>query len=274
MKRLLILAALLPLLLSFQACHKHDDILGIDHTPPNPPTGLTVLNGDQRVDLAWNYNRENDVDGYNVYVASSLYGQYQKIGTTAKNYFIDEGVKNGKTYFYAVTAFDYDGNESDLSGTDGYIRATPRPEGFDKIIMDYRQFPSNAGFSFYDEKVMAYNNTYTDVYLDIDQGVPYLCVYEKASIKDMGQTRDIYDVAEPPASGWSSTDDAKAYVNHTYVILTEDGNYAKLRVSKITSQSITFDWSYQTVAGNPDLKPVRNPRDLNSKVSRSYRESK
>jgi len=274
MKRLLILAALLPLLLSFQACHKHDDIFDIDHTPPNPPTGLTVLNGDQRVDLAWNYNRENDVDGYNVYVASSLYGQYEKIGTTSKNYFIDEGVKNGKTYFYAVTAFDYDGNESDLSGTNGYIRATPRPEGFDKIIMDYRQFPSNAGFSFYDEKVMAYNNTYTDVYLDIDQGVPYLCVYEKASIKDMGQTRDIYDVAEPPTSGWSSTDDAKAYVNHTYVILTEDGNYAKLRVSKITSQSITFDWSYQTVAGNPDLKPVRNPRDLNSKVSRSYRASK
>lgn len=272
MKRILLLAALLPLLLTFQACHKHDDIFDADYSAPAPPTGLTVLNGDQRVDLAWNYNRENDVDGYNVYAASSFNGKYQKIGTTSKNYFVDEGIKNGKTYYYAVTAFDYDGNESELSTA--YARATPRPEGFDKIIMDYRQFPSSAGFAFKTVEILPYTDTYTDVFLDIDQGVPYLCVYEKASIKDMGQTRDIYDIPEPPTSGWASTDDAKAIVNHTYVILTEDGNYAKLRVSKITSQSITFDWSYQTIAGNPDLKPVRKPRDLNSLVGRADRNAK
>jgi hypothetical protein len=266
MKRLLLFVLVLPLLLSLQACDNHDHLDGPDYDPPARPTGLTVLNGDQRVDLAWNYNRENDVDGYNVYVANTYNGKYQKIGTTSKNYFVDEGVSNGKTYYYAVTAFDYSGNESDLSEAD--IHTTPRPEGFNVIVMDFRQFPSNAGFGFYDARVLPYNDKFTDVYFDIDEGVPYLCVYANASIKDMGVTNDIYDIAEPPLSGWSTTDDAKAIVNHTYVILNEDGNYAKMRVTQITPQSVKFDWAYQTVAGNPDLQK-RKDRSLKTTVRSS-----
>jgi hypothetical protein len=39
------------------------------------------------------------------------------------------------------------------------------------------------------------------------------------------------------------------------VIWTYNNHYAKLRVTKMTNDRITFDWAYQLIEGEPTLRP-------------------
>jgi hypothetical protein len=75
---------------------------------------LQVL-GDQSVTLAWNPNPEPDVSGYIVYYgnASRHYPYSTNVGnvTTATVYGLNEGL----TYYFAVTATNTSGLESDFS---------------------------------------------------------------------------------------------------------------------------------------------------------------
>ena len=146
MKTKILLLSLLTAL-TFTACRVHvNDAIYLDTTPPAPPTGIVAINGDNSVDLSWYPNRESDVAGYNVYYAYSYQGKYTLIGSTGKTYFTDYGAVNGDTYYYAVTAYDFNGNESDLSYD--VVYSTPRPEGFNQSIFDYRTYPDLGGYSF------------------------------------------------------------------------------------------------------------------------------
>ncbi len=254
MKKLLTILLPLGFLLLIQACNINDPYYHVDTTPPSPPTGVYVLNGDNQVDLSWNDNYENDVAGYNVYYAYSYSGKYTLIGSTSSNYFVDNGAVNGTKYYYAITAYDYDGNESELSHD--VVYATPRPEGYNQSIFDYNRFPNNSGYSFSDYSVVPYNSNSADIYFENYQGTFYLDVYEDTDIQDMGFTNDIYDIPYAPNSGWSSTKDAIAKVGHTYVIWTWNNHYAKIRITSITPDRVVFDWTYQLVTGNRELKPV------------------
>jgi hypothetical protein len=251
------------LLISFilYSCGVNDSFVVIDHTPPAPPTGITVLNGDSRVDLAWNNNHENDLAGYNVYYSDSYDGKYTLIGSTSDNYFVDYDAVNGMTTYYAVAAYDYNGNESDLSYD--AIYAVPRPEGFDQSIFDYLRFPDISGYTFDDFSVVPYDDLSTDFFFENFQGTFYLDVWNDTDIQDMGPTQDIWDIDYAPTSGWSSTKDAIAKVGHTYVIWTWDNHYAKVRISSMTSSRIVFDWSFQLVKGERQLKPRKSPGDRN-----------
>lgn len=250
----------------FTSC-KRNDFMQIDNTPPSPPTGLNVLNGDNQVDISWNFNPERDVAGYNIYYAYSYDGKYTLIGSTTNNNYVDYGAHNGTTYYYAVAAYDYNGNESELSYDN--VSATPRPEGFNESIFDYRNYPNTSGFSFTTYSVVPYNDKSTDFFFENYNGNFYVDVWNDSDIQDMGQTNDIYDIPYAPTSGWSSTKDAAAIVGHTYAIWTWDNHYAKIRIKNLTADRIVFDWAFQTVKGNIELKaksiPLsRNPLNRNS----------
>ncbi|MEW5843399.1 MAG: hypothetical protein AB1775_09060 [Bacteroidota bacterium] len=254
--RLILTGSIIFLGLILTGCdHFHDSY---DTTPPSPPTNLRTITGDNRVDIYWDKNPERDVAGYNVYYAYSYNGKYTLIGTTQNTYFIDNGASNGTTYYYAVTAFDFNGNESDLSKD--VIYDTPRPEGFNQAIFDYNKVPNNAGYNFKNYLVVPYNDASADMFFENYNGQYYLDVWKDSEIQDMGQTTDIYDVSTAPTGGWVplQTGDnikyTKAIVGHTYVIWTNDNHYAKVRISSITSDRMIFDWAYQTVEGNRELK--------------------
>lgn len=240
----------------FTGCDKlnnyHDD------TPPSPPKNVSTVTGDNRVDIFWDYNTEHDVAGYNVYYAYSYNGKYTLIGSTKKDSFVDSGAKNGVTYYYAVSAYDYNGNESDLSKDEVYD--TPRPEGFDQTIHDYLRFPNIAGYDFSKYLVLPYDDKYADLFFENYNGTYYLNVWDDSDIQDMGSTRDIWDISYAPTGGWvplkqgENVKYTKAIIGHTYVIWTWDNHYAKVRVKNITSERVVFDWAYQLVEGNRELK--------------------
>lgn len=259
MKNIILTIALFSLAFILNSCGVNDSY---DYTPPQAPTGVQVLNGDNRVDIYWNPNRESDVAGYNVYYNYTYQGKYTLLGSTKNTHFVDDGAVNGTKYYYGVAAYDYNGNESELSYD--VVYSTPRPEGFNQAIFDYINFPNSSGYSFFDYKVVPYDDQYADFFFENYQGTFYLDVWNDSDIQDMGPTNDIYDIAYAPNSGWSSTKDAIAKVGHTYVIWTFDNHYAKIRVKNITNDRIVFDWAFQLVQGETQLKP--SLKDRSSRV--------
>lgn len=249
MKNLLIL---LTATLTLVSTGCHDWIHELDLDPPSPPTGLRTATGDNFIELFWNANREPDVAGYNIYVSSSYDGRYDFIGTSGRSYYSDEGARNGSVYYYAVTAIDDAGNESDLSRDVAYD--IPRPEGYDVVLASFQATPGAAGYDFSGYAVVPYNGKEADMYYRYSNSVPYMNVGTDTDIQDAGATQSILDIGTAPSSGWSPTHDVRMVVGHTYVVWTWDDHYAKFRVKALSPGRVVFDWAYQLIPSNPLMK--------------------
>jgi len=226
--------------------------------PPSAPTGLYTSTGDNFIELFWNANPESNIAGYNVFSSSTYDGRYVRIGSSRNPYYLDSDAMNGSLYYYAVTAYDFDGNESPLSKD--VVYDIPRPEGYNVVINDYHVSPSTSGYSFASYAVVDYSSSATDIYFDDDNGAFYMDVFNDTQIQDMGPTNSILDVNTAPSEGWSPTHDAGVTPGHTYVVLTVDNHYAKFRVSSVSPNRVVFDWAYQLVTGSPLLKPGATTR--------------
>lgn len=259
MKRNLILSAMIAGMIFFTGCRISPNWFSdpyYDTTPPSIPTGLYIENGDREVYLEWRLVYDKDVAGYNVYRSFSYNGVYKMIGSTKGNTYFDRSVDNGKTYYYAVTSFDFNGNESELSLDAIYI--TPRPEGFNTAVFDYKKFPERAGYDFSGYRIVSFNSNDADFFFENEDGNYWLNVWDDTDIQNMGATGSLYDIPFAPSSGWATSKSVKAIPGNTYVIWTWDNHFAKVRVKSITPDRIVFDWSYQTVEGNVDLKPRKD----------------
>jgi len=223
-----------------------------DYTPPSPPTGLQTFTGDNFIELKWSPSPERDVAGYNIYVSDQFYGRYTLIGNSYSTYYLDDGASNGSTYYYAVTAYDYDGNESDLSRDVAYD--VPRPEGYGVTLFDFRIYPERAGYDFSTYSILPYDSDASDIWFENYNGDLYMDVRTDTDIRDMGPTNSVLDISVAPSSGWSSTHDVVLVAGHTYVVWTYDDHYAKFRVSALSTDRVTFDWAYQLQVSNPMLK--------------------
>lgn len=239
-----------------------------DINPPAAPRNLWTSTGDNFIELFWDANRERDLTGYNVFVSSSYNGRYDLIGSTRSPYFVDNGARNGQLYYYAVTAFDVDGNESELSRDVAYD--IPRPEGYDVPVSDFRQVPTRAGYDFSSYAILPFNDRYTDMYFEHFDGEFYMNVPTDTDIQDMGYTNSLLDVRTAPASGWSPTKDARLRIGHTYVVWTWDDHYAKFRVTALSTTRVVFDWAYQLQRSNPMLK--RPPLDERGPLTLVHRD--
>ena len=176
----------LTIMLTLVAAGCHDWIHELDLDPPSPPTGLRTATGDNFIELFWNTNREPDLAGYNIYVSSSYDGRYEFIGTSGRAYYADERARNGSVYYYAVTARDDAGNESDLSRDVAYD--IPRPEGYDVMLADYRTMPGAAGYDFSAYAVVSYDGKAADMHYEYFNGVAYMNVGTDTDIQDVGAT--------------------------------------------------------------------------------------
>jgi TolB protein len=101
-----------------------------DTTAPAAPSGLTGESGNSAIDLTWSAVGADDLDGYNVYRASSSIDDVADLSPqngelVTETSFVDESAENGTTYHYAVTAVDTASNES---GPSGVVEKTPFDE--------------------------------------------------------------------------------------------------------------------------------------------------
>ena len=242
--------SVMAVLILFLGCNQR--LIVPDITPPAPPRNISTSTGDNEVGIFWTRNTEPDVAGYHVLASNAYNGEYVTIGTTSQNYFSDLAAHNGTTYYYAVTAFDYNGNESALSHDVAYD--TPRPEGYDVILKNFRSDSTLAGYDFSTYSVGRYDDQYTDVFYENYNGAYYLNVWTDSDIQDMGYTNSLYDIDAAPTAGWSPSKDVRAITGHTYIVWTWDDHYAKIRITAVSSARVEFDWAYQLQSGNVELK--------------------
>ena len=239
----------------------------VDDSPPAAPRGVYSVSGDGEVLISWYPNQERDLGGYIIYRGSSAKGEYREIGNvgTKVTSFVDDNVKNGITYYYAVVAYDFDNNESDLSPE--ITEDTPRPEGMGVKLKDYVIAADRSGFDFSNPErgPQAYDNGSVDIYFGVYTvvSVPYIYSDNDVLIQDLGYTDSMDEIDVSPTKGFTTLF-VEAIIGHTYAFLTSDGHYAKVRITdlyvdwvgdKVRDAWMVFDWAYQLQPDNPDLAP-------------------
>jgi hypothetical protein len=255
------------------SCKNEDGCVGpgADHEAPAAPRGLYSVTGDNRVALAWLANTEADLAGYRVYWSEEFdnperpYHLITTIPVCDTCYWMDfEDIDavNGETYFYAVSAYDHAGNESDLSAE--YVWDTPRPDGHASIGNALRpdQY-DRAGFDLHTRQAVPANDPAADLIYTYDEsnggflvaGSDYYGTDETTQIQDMGYTGNFDEISVAPENvGWSPSGTAEPIAGHTYVLLTRDNHYAKIRITSTPGAlGAEFDWAFQTESGNVQL---------------------
>lgn len=229
-----------------------------DHEPPAVPRGVRTITGDGAVTIEWYPNAELDLAGYTVWRSDNNEDFEFLIDLLAgTNHYTDRDVRNGRTYYYAVSAYDSSDNESDISPENAWD--TPRPEGRNITLDDYQLAPDRSGFDFSHphKGTIAWDDRTTDVYFGLDTvvNVTYLYSDNDTAMQDLGYQENFDDIDTVPEYGYT-TRFVELIEGHTYAIYTSDGNFAKIHVRKLYDDAVIFDWAYQTDPENIQLAPA------------------
>ncbi len=249
----------LILVLLAAACRTTDPCC--DDIPPAVPAGVWSVTGDGYVEILWSPVREDDLAGYNIYRSRSEWGTYELIGGSGDNDYIDWDVDNGITYFYAVTSYDWDDNESELSYES--VFDTPRPAGHDLVIHDVDELAGVDFSGFYDNMIHPWDDPFVDMYLlwldgryalsstDVEVGGQ---VYG-TDIQYAGYVSSLDEIDWAPDGGWSTetADTVTLFEGHGYLVWTWENHFAKFRVEHIGYDYVVIDWAFQVDEGNPEL---------------------
>lgn len=247
---------LLPIILILGLHGCYIDASDTDDEPPAVPRGVFTTTGDEQVSVAWYPNSEQDLAGYRVWRGNDGTNFDELLTETVASRYVDTDVRNGRTYFYAVSAYDFDGNESELSPEDA--QDTPRPEGRNIVLNDWQIFPERSGFDFSrpDRGSIPWDTPQTDIYfgLDTEVNVTYLYSDNETLMQDLGYHENFDDVDVVPELGYTTLF-VEAIDGHIYALYTPDGNFAKIQVREISEAEVVFDWAYQPDAENVQLAP-------------------
>jgi hypothetical protein len=95
---------------------KAAELLTEDTIIPIAPKGLVAVAGENFVSLTWDSNKEKDLAGYRVWRRSD--GEEEFMAVTeliAENVYDDTKLEKNQRYYFAITALDVNGNESQRS---------------------------------------------------------------------------------------------------------------------------------------------------------------
>jgi hypothetical protein len=236
-----------------------------DTQPPAVPTCVRTITGDTYVIVEWDPVIVDDLAGYGVYRNDQPYGAYTRIGNVARDeetWFVDDGLTNGVTYYYAVDAYDLSGNESDLSYD--IVDDTPRPEGagLQWFTMSYN--PDESAIAIlpiqYETIVITSCDSHYAQYclMRDDRDLLRIVPLEENQIQDMGYTYSWDEISQAPENGWSaSLDGVEVIRSHTYVLRTASGYYGKVRVTSVGPGWVVADWAFQSQQLSTELAPKR-----------------
>jgi len=88
----------------------------VDNLAPHVPIGVVAAGGDQPILLSWHANREKDIDYYSIYRGTIPgFVPDEPYSYTIDTVFVDRTTEPSVTFYYLVTATDFNGNESDYS---------------------------------------------------------------------------------------------------------------------------------------------------------------
>jgi len=126
-----------------------------DTNAPEAPEDLWASAGNTIVNLDWDDNTEDDVNGYNVYRSTTSGSDYAKLNTPlmSSSDYTDDTASNDTMYYYIVTAVDTNENESNSSVE---ACALPGIDGNNVIIQEFA-----TGFCHLDGDIENVHSGYT-----------------------------------------------------------------------------------------------------------------
>ena len=223
-----------------------------------PMPARIVTNSVKRLNNAlyaeWYPNYESDVIGYNIYNEGTGTKVNNSLITTTNS--IIYGINNGQYYLYSVVAVNSAGLESEKD-TWSYFGGHPRIDGSATLAeVDFNS--SLSGFDFNTGSIVNSTNPAVDIVFNYEPGInmyqirnnnPALGIdLTKALIIDMGYTYDFY---QEQVFEWVDYyyNYQTASIGHTYLIQLPNNTYAKIRITALAGNYITFEWAYQSTAG-------------------------
>lgn len=229
-----------------------------DTEPPAVPRGVRTITGDGYVRVEWYPNAEFDLEGYTVWRSENS-ADFESIAdlSTGTTHYTDRNVRNGRTYYYAVSAFDFNDNESELSPENAWD--TPRPAGRNIVLEDYQLEPDRSGFDFSSPRrgAIAWDDRNTDIYFgfDVERNILYFYSDNATEMQDLGYHENFDAIDVVPEFGYT-TQFIELFEGHIYAFYTPEGNFAKIHVRKLFEDAVEFDWAYQTDPENIQLAPA------------------
>lgn len=253
-----------------------------DVISPQEPQDVHSVTGDGSVTVYWSRPSAADLAGFAVFISQddATYYLVSEVGASRRHFTLEGDViparvpfdfVNGNTYFLGVTAFDWAGNESELTASSTTFD-TPRPSGRGLVLYDIAGArASESGYDFSRSPygyAMPGNDLFADVYLAFEAGRPVLRTAhpEVVEIQDMGAL-----AFDDDAVGWLSDADwnpvasTELRLAHVYVLkiyeetrpgnTIEPFNVAKIQVVGHGADWVSLDWAYQIAPNNPELKP-------------------
>jgi len=93
------------------------EVLAKDSFPPEAPSGLVSMTGENFIAMSWDANQEEDLYGYRVWRREESQKDYVLLTPQPirENVYNDSTVEKNKRYYYAITAQDRSKNESNKS---------------------------------------------------------------------------------------------------------------------------------------------------------------
>lgn len=162
------------------------------------------------------------------------------------------GLENGVEYFVSVRTVYSDGH---ISSASNEVPIICRPEG--EFELAYRYKADNDGFSFSEGVTARADSDENDLYFYGKDGVNFLAsphrlngFIRKSQFYSLGPTENIYQYPELELD-FSPVDRIPINIGESYIVLTADGNYAKLRIEDITGENkeriVKIKYIYQTL---------------------------
>jgi fibronectin type 3 domain-containing protein len=207
-------------------------------TVPGAPTGLYAFRGDQSMSLEWSAPTNNGgspITGYNVYRGNASGDLDLLVSLGNVTSYAEQGLVNGHTYFYAVSAVNSVGEgplSNEANATPASYPSAPRNltaalDG-DDVVLTWERPEDDGGFATLNYSVFRGNVsgsltrlvdlgdvlTYTD--MDIDLGVTYF--YHVKAMNGLGESDASNEVSSNPDIPTSPT--LSAEVDGTTVALT------------------------------------------------------
>jgi hypothetical protein len=192
-------------------------------------------------------------------------------GTTVAPEFISGALANGVSRCFGVSAESIEGWESMWSPV---VWDTPRPDARNVLLYADAVDPTQAGFRFFLDSngdgvasplelglVSTSASSAVDFYLHRDASQILYLVPKRTGTTVVqygnGPLDDLTSIDIAPLSGYS-TAGIEAVPGYGYVFEMDGGDgyarYGAVRPTHVGQNFILFDWSYQTDAGNPQLR--------------------
>ncbi len=139
------------------------EVTGTPRLVPSPPTGVATTPVSEGIQVDWLPNEELDLAGYRLYRRLNDNPTYDSLNTAllTDTTFIDQPLSGAHRYYYALRAFDLDGNHSPMSD-EAYGRPITLDQGI--LIVDETRNGTNPPDSLQDEfyRYIMANYPYTE----------------------------------------------------------------------------------------------------------------